>query len=611
MKRLKHFIVLLLCAFCFITPTHVHAQEKFDISNYLIQIQVNEDGSLNIHEKIDLSYSDYVHGFYRNIPIRYEMDFGKGMKTYYFPVNNIYVNNHPFETESDSEGVQIRIGDPDKYVYGNQSYDITYTIQTRDLELDQDYFYLNLIGNQFDCKIGHVDFEISFPKSIDLSKIEFYGADVETKIVNQTIIGETTEVLKNYESLTTYLELGENYFEFQPIPDFTIIGVIICTLFLALCGFLYFKFGKCEEVIPTVEFSAPEGLSSAGVGYVIDGIVNDSDVLSLIIDFANRGYLNIHDTDDDLVLIKTKEMEYSENGYELAFFHALFKDKNEVSCNDLKENYFGDQIQAEKELIYNHFHLKENRIYSNGSLAVQIIMCIFGGIAGGLLSCFAYYSHIGMMDVAILPFIILWPLLSASLVIWIILSRKKHIYSKVKKITLSFLGILFTAIPLMVTLFFLYERFLVFVFVFIYTFAILYMIATSGKRSKKGNELLGKILGLKEFIEHAEKERLETLVHDDPSYFYHILPYAYVLGISDTWSKKFESINILSPEWYSSNHSQPFTNVYWMSRFNSTMSTLHTLPSSITPSSSGNGGFSSSGGGFSGGGFGGGGGGSW
>ena len=62
-------------------------------------------------------------------------------------------------------------------------------------------------------------------------------------------------------------------------------------------------------------------------------------------------------------------------------------------------------------------------------------------------------------------------------------------------------------------------------------------------RSNEGCRELGDILGLKKFIEVAEKSRLEALVKDNPQMFYQILPYAYVLGVYDEWCKKFESID--------------------------------------------------------------------
>jgi uncharacterized membrane protein len=43
---------------------------------------------------------------------------------------------------------------------------------------------------------------------------------------------------------------------------------------------------------------------------------------------------------------------------------------------------------------------------------------------------------------------------------------------------------------------------------------------------------------------------LEELVTINPSYFYDILPYTYVLGVSDKWISKFESIAMQAPDWY-------------------------------------------------------------
>ena len=97
---------------------------------------------------------------------------------------------------------------------------------------------------------------------------------------------------------------------------------------------------------------------------------------------------------------------------------------------------------------------------------------------------------------------------------------------------------------------------------------------------------------------------------ENPSYFYDILPYTYVLGVSSKWIKKFESINVEPPDWYSGY--DPFTYNRFSHFLNDTITTANASMVS-TPSSSGStysgGGFS--GGGFSGGGSGGGGGGSW
>ena len=98
------------------------------------------------------------------------------------------------------------------------------------------------------------------------------------------------------------------------------------------------------------------------------------------------------------------------------------------------------------------------------------------------------------------------------------------------------------------------------------------------------------------------------MVMEHPTYFYDILPYTYVLGISDKWIKQFETIALQAPDWYSSTNS--FNVVAFGSFMNSTMSSARTAMTS-SPSSSSGGSGGSSGGGSSGGGSGGGGGGSW
>jgi uncharacterized membrane protein len=130
------------------------------------------------------------------------------------------------------------------------------------------------------------------------------------------------------------------------------------------------------------------------------------------------------------------------------------------------------------------------------------------------------------------------------------------------------------------------------------------------KRTPYGNEMYGKIKGFKNFLETAEKDRLESMVVSNPSYFYNILPYTYVLGISNKWIKKFEEINLKAPDWYEG--SSTFNYATFSSFINSTMSSAQSSMSSSPSSSSSSGGGSSfSGGGSSGGGSGGGGGGSW
>jgi uncharacterized membrane protein len=133
------------------------------------------------------------------------------------------------------------------------------------------------------------------------------------------------------------------------------------------------------------------------------------------------------------------------------------------------------------------------------------------------------------------------------------------------------------------------------------------------QRTDDGHEVKQRINGFRIFLEKAEKERLEMLVEENPTYFYDMLPYAYVLGVSDKWVKNFEGIAIEPPTWYFG-YGSTFDRIVFYHFINRTMSSAERAMISTPQNNSSGGGFSGGfggGGGFSGGGVGGGGGGSW
>ena len=146
-------------------------------------------------------------------------------------------------------------------------------------------------------------------------------------------------------------------------------------------------------------------------------------------------------------------------------------------------------------------------------------------------------------------------------------------------------------------------------------------------RTDAYTDLLGRVLGFRDFIKTAELDKLNELVEEDPGYFYHIMPYAYVFGLSNKWIKNFEDLPVYAPDWYRGADRMDAFDYYMMGRMmsdcNASVNNSIVIPSSSGGSgggwsSGGSGGGSSwsggggfSGGGFSGGGSGGGGGGGW
>ncbi|MBN2100572.1 DUF2207 domain-containing protein [Candidatus Dojkabacteria bacterium] len=130
-------------------------------------------------------------------------------------------------------------------------------------------------------------------------------------------------------------------------------------------------------------------------------------------------------------------------------------------------------------------------------------------------------------------------------------------------------------------------------------------------KTKKGTELYEKCKGFRMYLHTAERFRVQKLT---PQTFERYLPYAMVFGVENEWAMNFKDIYDEPPEWYEGYGSGSFSPTLFtqsITRMNRSVSgVMASTPSSSGSSSgggwSGGGGFS---GGFSGGGGGGGGGG--
>ena len=121
---------------------------------------------------------------------------------------------------------------------------------------------------------------------------------------------------------------------------------------------------------------------------------------------------------------------------------------------------------------------------------------------------------------------------------------------------------------------------------------------------------MNEITGFKTFLETAKKEKLEEMLESNPQYYYDILPYANVLGVSSKWEEKFKELtNVPPPNYYYGPTVFDFILFNSMMRSSYARFTTAMVSRPSGSSSSGRGGFGGFGGGFGGGGFGGGGGG--
>lgn len=621
----RKIINLLFCIFTFFLFSLNCYANDYDITKYDVEIVVDEHNKYGIKENIDTYFNVSKHGIIRRIPLYNNIIRQDGTRERNrVLISNVHVNEE-FASSRENNNYVLKIGSADKTINGKHSYTISYDY---DIGLDKnnkyDELYFNIIGTNWDTDISNVTFKITMPKEFDASKLGFsYGEYGESNTDNisydvdgNVITGSFDGTLLAGEGLNVRMELAEGYFIRKSVGSsllecwyyiIPILGVLFSYL-------IWKKYGKDDQVVDIVSFYPPENMNSLDVGFAKKGSVNSNDAVSLLVYLASKGYIKIVEdkkSKSRFTIQKVKEYDGNNKEEEL-FFRGLFKKVwDSISSDELNESFY---LTINSILTKKNSTANRKEIFNNKSSNKRYILFLFMLITSSLSTIIPALGY-KLSDVIFSIIICNLIGIVALIIVGIIYDNnctKKGLNSA---LGFAFFFVLALAVANFTIIGFEYIYYdtvylIGFILCMVCTYLIYFFYLIVTKRTEYGNKVLGEVNGFKKFLETAEKDKLESLVHDDPSYFYNILPYAYVLGVSDAWIKQFEGIAIAPPDWYES------ADTFDYYRFNRSLNrTIHSasrvmnsVPQSSGGSSSG-GGFS--GGGFSGGGSGGGGGSSW
>lgn len=289
MKKLGRLLIAGLLVLCTFLPQSANAltattsdllpsanyqYKKYDyvIDEYNIDIVVNENNSFDVTETIDAYFNTAKHGIFRTIPLANDITRLDGTTSRNrAQISNVSVSEE-YTTSRENGNYKIKIGSASRTFTGEQSYTIKYTYNLgKDPSPSYDEVYYNIIGTEWDTVIGNVTFSIHIPKDFDASNVGFssgaYGStasdNVEYKVDGDTINGSYDGVLGPGEALTIRLELPEGYFVNAGLSAswLNYLMLIVPIVFLGISIFLWYKFGRDDTVVETVEFYPPEGFT--------------------------------------------------------------------------------------------------------------------------------------------------------------------------------------------------------------------------------------------------------------------------------------------------------------------------------------------------------------
>ncbi len=598
-------------------PQPVRADEEYFTTNaFDVNIVTDENHVFHVTEDIQVFFNTPRHGLYRYIP--------DGDR--YYSVRNIRVYGYNYEVYSEGGNQVVQIGDADTYVNGGQNYRITYDIVGYlDDDETKDMLSLDLLPTGWSTSIKSSDITMTLPEPVEdiafysglygnddpEAANEFFDIDVEGNKIHAV----SKETLPIHVGLTLKADLPEGYWVDPESRDKELPTMYGGLGFMGVLMLLLWLFvGRDDPIIRTVEFYPPENLDPLEVAYVGNDNVDSKDIAAQFMYFANKGYVKIESVDNEhFTMTRTGDIDPSESGHSKRVFSDLFRKHKRVELDNLPSSFGETAAKIKSHVVDSLGHRKQNfSTVSKAGRALGLAFCLIIPVAAGLCHSYLNFGQVWSAAIGLLCGILIF----ITMIGQVARTDAFRVRKKPVRITLGFI-IMFAAIALEASTLIIDYPILAIVFVISELAAI---VATIFVRRRMNNEIYGRILGFRDFIKTAEYDRLKMLSDENPQYYFNILPYAQIFGMSTKWSDKFSNIKIQQPDWYVSTYPyDPFFghNIFIYSGhglsnaahgyFQAVGSEM--LSGMFDSGTGGGGGFG--GGGFSGGGFGGGGGGSW
>lgn len=590
--------IALLLALSALRPESARADEGWVIRSFDAQIDVDRDGSLRIAETLLVDFGSLQRrGIFRDIPVVY--DYSEDTNRVYdlsvVSVTDARGSAHRYEVTREGSFVRIRIGDPEVYLSGQQSYRIVYEVRgALNGFADHDELYWNVNG-RWPVRTERVATTVRLPGANVQRTACYQGAlgsqeQCRARTAGGVATFESTRALPEGQQMTVVVAIPKGVVadpqpklerkpreveEFFDVTPATLGGgVAVLLLSLGALGWGWWRHGRDrryttvyyltddprEETRPlltsdpiVVEYAPPEGLRPAQLGLLLDESADTLDVTATIVDLAVRGYLRIAEVPrdgllsgilgkDDWELTRTEKDASDLLAYEQIVLQGLFDRGSPTRVSDLKNRFYKHLSRARESLYSDSSRRKwfarrpdhARAFWAGAGVAVA---------AAGAGAVFLLGSSLGAGLIGV-------PVVASGL----------------------FLAVLSHWMP---------------------------------KRTALGSELMRRTLGFRQYVATAETDRQRF--NEQRNLFAEYLPYAMVFHCVDKWANAFRDVDVIpsTQGWYvgpTPFHASSFSRD--VQGFSSAISSAIVS----TPGSSGSSGFS---GGSSGGGGGGGGGGSW
>ena len=524
-------------------------KDQFVFEDYKVKVKVNTNNVYNVEESFTLRFRKTVDTFVFGIPYRIKYTLEDGTKINKRAVmSNIKVDD-VFSLKTEDGYRNLYIGELDKD-NNLKSYVVNYDYNAfEDTIKKQDEFVFYLVNNR-ENKIDGLSFEVEFPDDIEKNEIYFmdqHGTkleNVEYEVKGNKITGKFDHMINSNVSYAIKVVLKDKYFANtdKNISNATIMTLMISIISLAITILVWLAQKKRDTKYTYNSIYFNDKINSLELGYLFNGEVRDKDIATLLISLANKGFIEIEKTKKNYKILKIKDYD-EDDRVEKVFMRELFQDDDIVTRKELVHNVDYMKYNIEFKL---QKHKKKNRLFIRPVINYKLIFWAMIVLIFALSNINIFLEY----HISVIPINVIVGAVGYMVMLYGILYEN----TKIEKVIYTFVGLMFIVAPIVLTKYMAFVeddlKLMTYIIGIVSMLVIITITRMMNNRSFYGTRMINKINAYKEYLvnfDDADKE-----LKNNKYCFYEVLPYTFVLGISDKWYQKFKGTKMVKPKWYDS-----------------------------------------------------------
>ncbi len=521
--------------------------------DYNVEVDVKMNNVYDIKQNFTAKFNEAARAVNVHIPYRH----------FYVDKNNKKINRRAIisnikSTDTFTEMVEegdkvVTIGQADPFAT-EKKFDIEYSYNVgKDKLRDNDEFVYYLIKD-VPVNIDGLTFKITMPAEFNKDYINFVDdmgnkiEQIDYQVEGQTITGKIEGMIEADSAYAIKIILPDGYFVNTTlnISSKTWIAFIVPIVLMISTITICFvskrpKNNKTEKAGLYIN----EDIDSLELGYILKGGLKETDISTLIFCLANKKYVEIKNKNGNYTINKLRDYDGHKN-LEGILMKRLFANGDVVTRKDLKENLKNLKEEIDKNLKYK----KKKRYYIRPFLNYKLIFWV--------LIYFIYYLVMDNMLFEYQPSNIFINVIVGFLGLVIMLgTMTSKNYQLIEKVLCTMVGLVLIVSPIILTSYLAFVQDVLYIAAYIIGIVCIISIAITSSlmnnRTTLGNYMYRKIVAYKSYLVNVSEEEIQEEMNKNENYFYDVLPYVLVMGMSDKFYNKFENIPMKAPDWYEIN----------------------------------------------------------